>query len=276
MFMPEGLYDQCPCLMELWQSSERGRGHFKYFNMWGKDAMFIPLVKQCWGRHMYGKKMYQVVQKLKTLKQPLRELNKNAFANVELSAQLAQVQFKNTQTALHGDPTNLHLQEEEHLVGRVYKDMVEARDSFLAQKANVHWLKDGDSNSYYFHNHIKKRRMVNRVLSIVDMNGNLQSTMEGIENAFLEYYEKLSGTRKAVKRVHYVTVRQGKTVTEGHASILMQPVTPQEVKEALFSIPATKAPGPDGFSSQFFKDAYGIAGKDVEAELLSFFRMGNS
>ncbi|XP_074283514.1 uncharacterized protein LOC141608061 [Silene latifolia] len=191
-----------------------------------------------------------------------------------MSAQLAQLQLRNAQIALHGDPKNLLLQEDERMAGQVYRGLSEARDSFLDQKAKVHWLKEGDSNSQYFHSHMKERRMLNRVLSIEDMNSNMQTTLDGIKTAFLEYYGNLLGTHKSVKKVHYPTIRNGKTVNDARACLLLQPVIPQEVKEALFSIPATKTPGPDGFSSQFFKDAYEVIRKDVEAGVIEYFQSG--
>ncbi|XP_074277843.1 uncharacterized protein LOC141601455 [Silene latifolia] len=52
------------------------------------------------------------------------------------------------------------------------------------------------------------------------------------------------------------------------------PVTPKEIKEALFFIPASKALGPNGFNSQFFRVSYAIIGKDIEEEVLEFFQNG--
>ena len=44
-------------------------------------------------------------------------------------------------------------------------------------------------------------------------------------------------------------------LTEQHCEVLLKPVTKEEIKQALFDIPGSKTPGPDGFGSQFFKDA---------------------
>lgn len=42
----------------------------------------------------------------------------------------------------------------------------------------------------------------------------------------------------------------------------------------MFSIKASKAPGPDGFPSRFFQENWEIVGKDVVAAVTSFFRSG--
>ena len=43
----------------------------------------------------------------------------------------------------------------------------------------------------------------------------------------------------------------------------------------MFSIDDSKAPGPNGFSSRFFKAAWSIIGSDVSAAVVSFFNLGS-
>ncbi|KAL9239019.1 hypothetical protein vseg_013378 [Gypsophila vaccaria] len=71
-----------------------------------------------------------------------------------------------------------------------------------------------------------------------------------------------------------VVVRREKCCTEEHWEILHTPVTIDEIKHSLFSIPANKSPGPDGFTSQFFKDAWDIVGLEVSKAILNFFETG--
>ncbi|XP_074267096.1 uncharacterized protein LOC141590399 [Silene latifolia] len=47
-FLPEGLYDHSPCLIELGEDIERRKCPFKYFNMWGKHAEFKNIVMETW------------------------------------------------------------------------------------------------------------------------------------------------------------------------------------------------------------------------------------
>ena len=52
-------------------------------------------------------------------------------------------------------------------------------------------------------------------------------------------------------------------------------ITHEEIKKAMFSIDDYKAPGPDGFSSPFFKVAWSIIGSDVIDVVISFFKSGS-
>jgi hypothetical protein len=52
---------------------------------------------------------------------------------------------------------------------------------------------------------------------------------------------------------------------------LVQPVSAEEIKQALFSISDSKAPGPDGFTSTFFKRSWEIIGTDFTEAIKYFF-----
>ncbi|KAL0439674.1 UNVERIFIED_CONTAM: hypothetical protein Slati_2450400 [Sesamum latifolium] len=52
------------------------------------------------------------------------------------------------------------------------------------------------------------------------------------------------------------------------------PVSPDEIKQAFFDIDETKAPGPDGYSSGFFRAAWSVVGREVTQAILEFFSTG--
>ncbi|XP_074305522.1 uncharacterized protein LOC141640738 [Silene latifolia] len=207
-FLPEGLFDHNPCLCYRRVVNQR-RPHFRYFNMWGQDPHFNELIKHHWSKKVVG---------------------------------VAKVNLDNIQCQLHGDPTNTSLMNSEASAANAYRSLAKAHFSFLSQKAKVDWVSEGDENSRYFHNQIRARQIHNKVLQIKDMNGSLHSDPKDIEHAFLSYYMDLLGTKASTLPVHVATVNLGPVITDDLKTLLLKPITKDEIKATMFSILFAKSP----------------------------------
>ncbi|KAK4381704.1 hypothetical protein Sango_2942900 [Sesamum angolense] len=65
--------------------------------------------------------------------------------------------------------------------------------------------------------------------------------------------------------------------TDNHmeeSQALVQSVTREEIKDAFFDIAEDKAPGPDGYSSGFYKAAWPVIGEEMIKAILEFFTTG--
>ncbi|XP_074271073.1 uncharacterized protein LOC141594994 [Silene latifolia] len=146
------------------------------------------------------------------------------------------------------DPSNLQLITKEYKASKELKELSIARDSFLSQKSKSLWIKEGDTNSAYFHGLLKKRRNENKV---VMGPGRTQYR-----------YVKISLSRDLARCnvEHYVS--------------LLKPVTTKEIGDTLFSIPDIKSPGQDGYTNKIFKDSWGEIGGDVISVVMDFFHQG--
>ncbi|XP_074288572.1 uncharacterized protein LOC141613726 [Silene latifolia] len=273
-FHHEGLFDHCPCTVVNRRADLGGKRSFKYFNMWGKAADFKASVLNVWRRVFPGTKMFGVIKKLKALKPVLKKLNSACFSDIENTTAIASLALANIQQALVDNPGDLSLIQQELDLARDLKELTVARDSFLSQKAKVQWSIEGDLNTAYFHHAIKERIMMNKVFQIEDKDGRLCTEEADIQMAFLDYYQALLGSHTQTLSVQQHVVTGGPCCTEEHWLILAQPVTIEEVKHNIFSIPNGKSPGPDGYSSQFYKDAWDIIGDEVGAAVIKFFDAG--
>ena len=65
-----------------------------------------------------------------------------------------------------------------------------------------------------------------------------------------------------------------RVVTPDMNSTLLQPYTPDEVKQALFQMHPSKSPGLDGMSPFFFQKYWHIVGHDVTTAVLSVLTSG--
>ncbi|XP_074303189.1 uncharacterized protein LOC141637599 [Silene latifolia] len=189
-------------------------------------------------------KIDRLVKNLKNLKPALRSLNREGFSDIEISTNILQKQLQ---------------------------ELSKARESFLSQKAKHQWIKEGDANSAYLHGMLKKRRNMNKVVMVEDMNGRMCDSQAHIHDAFLEYYQNLLGSSQDTKKIHKKIIDQGPIYNDENWVSLLKPVTGKEIKDALFSIPDIKSPGTDGYTNKFFKDAWGEIGGDVINVVQDFF-----
>ncbi|KAL2933787.1 hypothetical protein RDABS01_016906 [Bienertia sinuspersici] len=132
----------------------------------------------------------------------------------------------------------------------------------------------GDSNSKIFYNNLKARSSRNTINRIMDNRGNWLKDMNDITEAFTEFYKNLLSGREARTQVKPEVMQLGVRLTDQHKELLSCKFTDKEIKQAMFSIPSNKAPGLDGYNSQFFKTAWPIVGKDIIQAITDFFANG--
>ncbi|XP_060965248.1 uncharacterized protein LOC133034220 [Cannabis sativa] len=161
VFLPELSFDHSPILVSIYKDCNTGKKPFRYFNMWKLAPQFENLVADSWHPGIMGSRMYQVVSKLRRLKDVLRKLNKEGFSEIHKEDIAARLALADIQTRLNKDPMNMDLIEEEHRAHQHYIEVHKAYSLFITQKAKLNWAKYGDENSAMFHASLKARRIQN-------------------------------------------------------------------------------------------------------------------
>jgi hypothetical protein len=97
------------------------------------------------------------------------------------------------------------------------------------------------------------------------------------EEQWKNYYKKLLGTNQLVFNEAKAThIRQliPRVISADKTVLLDKEVTEKEIRDTFFHMRANKAPGPDGFSAEFFKAAWPVVGKEVVKAIKNFFLSG--
>jgi exonuclease III len=249
------------------QSNRRKK--FRFEAEWNKMESTKTIIRQVWRRkepridpwRIVGRKMEQSRAELqrwvRVNGQPLDDLIKKK------SREIAQLQ--EGEGILDVEKLG-HLQQEVHV-------LLEQEETHLRQRAKTEWLKAGDQNSRFFHACINQRRRANSIQRIMDDTGNIFSTPEDIEGAFLRHFQGLFQTSNP-SNVDQCLAHLPRCVTTAMNEELLRIVEEEEILAAVQQMAPLKSPGPDGFPTCFFQDNWEEVGSEVCRAVLGFFETG--
>jgi len=122
---------------------------------------------------------------------------------------------------------------------------------------------------------MKQRKPHSYVYTIKDENGNRQEGFAEVAKFMAHYYQGLLG-RNDIQReeINWKAMRSGPQLIVEQQLKLIEPFTKRDIKEAILAIPSIKSPGPDGFSSNFFKASWQEVGTKICAAIQEFFTTG--
>ena len=252
----------------------QGRRNFKFFNMWAMHDQFLETVSSCWPSSVYGTPMYILCRKLKLLKGPLKELNRLHFSHISQRVSRMESKLEQLQVSFELDRDNQLLLEHDKLLRSKLSFLKFAENQFFSQKIKCKYLKESDRGTKFFHALMGQNHRRNFIPAIMCRNGNLSSSLKAVGDEFVAYYQQLLGTSKSTIPIDSDVISCGPCIPSSSHSLLLSPVSAEDIRQAVFSIDNDKAPGPDGYSSFFFKKAWPIVGGDFCSAIQDFFHSG--
>ncbi|XP_010693122.2 uncharacterized protein LOC104906104 [Beta vulgaris subsp. vulgaris] len=154
---------------------------------------------------------------------------------------MALTKLTTIQTEIHTEPLNLDLHHQEEAAMQEYQRLNKEK---------------------------KNADQLYRIQNVADV---WKEDSQGIEEAFVQYYEGLLGTDdNTCYSVSESIVKEGPILTSEHQHKFCVPFTEADVKAAVFDIDDTTAAGPYGYSSNFIKKAWDRIGNDISQAVLNF------
>lgn len=112
---------------------------------------------------MHGSAMFQLVKKLRNVKDGLKSLNRVEFSDLQVVESEAKARLELCQRLVHNNPSDKEVGEDEIKAGVDYRRIHSLYMSFLQQKAKISWIILGDDNIRLFHQAIRARKLQNNV-----------------------------------------------------------------------------------------------------------------
>nr|KYP65630.1 LINE-1 reverse transcriptase isogeny [Cajanus cajan] len=153
---------------------------------------------------------------------------------------------------------------------------VSLQEEFLwFQKSREKWVKFGDRNSKFFHAQTLSRRRRNKVRGLFFPNGTWQTDPSLLQDEALRFFTQLFSSEVQPPASEFQYGSPPQLATDA-ISLLLAPVTREEVRRSVMSMKSFTAPGPDGFQPFFYKQYWPIVGEELWKLVASTFQNGAS
>lgn len=280
LFEAGGCSDHMRCRIQIRAPTAKTRRPFKFTNVLTRFPDYLPMVDTFWSGtealYISTSALYLLTKKLKTLKPKIRNLSKETIGDLSKRARQAYEKLCECQKNTMMNPAQSLMEIESHAYEK-WKHLSDLEERFLRQKSKLHWLQVGDGNNRFFHQVAKAREVRNSIRAIKRDDGTVVETQAEIKAEAENYFNSFL----AHSVVDYNGISEGELnellnfqCAEEDGLLLTSTVTDDEIKRVLFAMPGNKAPGPDGYTSEFFKSAWGIVGTDFTSAIKSFFEKG--
>lgn len=266
--------DHRACYVDLFRSTPTGIRPFRFQNMWTNHPDCRSIVETCWSVDIPGYAQYRLAVKLKSLKAPLRELNKRDLSHIGERALQANQALDDAIGALNMQNVSVEDWGQVRLLSEKAWFLQDAERKFIAQKLKTNHLILSDKGSRYFHDLARSSGSYTPISAVYDSAGTLVSDSQQLGTLFVDFYTSLFGTSRSREPIDTGVLHMGPTLDTTTAGCLAQCVPSGEIRQAVFSMADEKAPGPDGFTPAFFKAYWSIVGDDVCAAVQDFFDRG--
>ncbi|XP_062075209.1 uncharacterized protein LOC133779238 [Humulus lupulus] len=266
VFRWEVVSDHCSCVVTNLPMENVGIKLFRFYNFWTAHPDFKDVVMSSWRIPVKATGLRAIYLKTMRLKHRLKKFNRDNIGDIGLNYPSAKEAYQEAQLQAQSHPRDYSLQEAVKVTAEVFTIQEHMYYSFLAQRSKLTWIRKGDMNTSFFHACLKKHRADNNIASYIVEQGNLIDDFQEVVAHFVDHFRSYLGSpSSATGRIDLHCIEMGPKISMDQQLLLLKPFSRKEIRAALFGIPITKSPGPDGFGSGFFKALW----QDIEDEVCS-------
>lgn len=146
-----------------------------------------------------------------------------------------------------------------------WQERCQQEEMLWRQKSRIQWLKEGEENTKFFHRSALDYRGVNKILSLKNDQGESIENHQDIATLITEHFNNIAqepeidrteATGNLIKSIP-------ESISNEQNQALSREISLEEVEEAVKEMPNDKAPGPDGFTINFYEACWEIVKLEV-------------
>jgi len=258
-FLPPLPPDHSPSLVDLdFPLPSSGTKPFKFFNYLTKHPTFLQLVNEVWIQAgSFAFNLTDLCWKQKTIKRDLKKLNRENFSQIQERVRETNSLLMDVQVQALQNPSTITFQLERDLHHK-WNFLREIEESYFKQKSRINWLKEGDLNTSYFQKICRSRANFNTIRSFLLPSGALIVDHFAMSHHAISHFMSILAPDYSASPTVWSSSDWFGSLNSFRCSLsqsqaMIAPPSASDITAVLLKLNPSKAPGPDGLTSGFYK-----------------------
>ncbi|XP_052180824.1 uncharacterized protein LOC127794010 [Diospyros lotus] len=184
LFLQPGISDHSPIVVALLGDLQHRGSPFRFLNHLVDHLMFLDKVEASWMRQIHGVPMFQVVQKLKAVKNAMKTLNRSRGHVFDLVSSLRN-HLLSIQHHLQDNPHDPALHQQELELNRdLLVTLAQESDHFRIH-ARIRWSAEGDRCSRFFFQSMLAKRNSHCIMNLLREDGTLTESKDEVADVLV-------------------------------------------------------------------------------------------
>ncbi|CDY39904.1 BnaA09g14860D [Brassica napus] len=258
-FLAHEFSDHSPCLIDLaCPLPHAGTKPFKFQNFLPQHPSFLQVVETAWFQSgSVATDLSTLGFKIKGLKRVMKTLARDKFSDIQKRVISTNSLLKDVQVQCLNQPNEENFQVEKDMITH-WTFLRGVEEAFFKQKSRINWLRLGDQNTLFFMRVAATRNSYNSIRSLQLPCGLLVTdSIELCEIALAHFQSILSPVHlpPLSSPFHWFLELLPFRCSPVQQTILSSLPDTTEIAKTILKLNPNKSPGPDGFTSAFFKSS---------------------
>lgn len=257
--LPSDCSDHAPLLLTL-NVQPWAKPRFRFDTIWAKFDGFLDVVKGPWATPALAVDACRALDiKLRATTTTLKSWSSNQVGNIRLQLAAASVVILELDVAKEHRPLSAAEIELRRELKLATLGLASMQRTICRQRSWIRFLADGDANTRFFHLQACHRKRKSYIPSIRH-GDRVFSDDEAKSGAIFDYYKSILGL--PFSRSHRINLNNLLLLSLDLSDQDIR-FTMEEVAMIIRESPSDRAPGPDSFSSLFFRLSWDIIKPDL-------------